>query len=65
MFESRHRQDAGSENRPKQANEKAASRVQERVEAPSPALSGANEALAKTIAERERAEPSYLRKPLR
>ncbi len=58
MFESRHGQDARSGNGPEQANEKAASQGQRWVEDRSPALSGANGALAEEIAGRERAEVS-------
>ncbi len=58
MFESRHGQDARSENGPEHVDEKAASQVQGRVEERSPALSGANRTVAEEIAERERAEVS-------
>ena len=56
MFESSHGRDARSANGPEQANENAASQAQGRVEERSPALSGANGALAEEIAERKRAE---------
>ena len=54
MFDSSHGQNARSGNKPEQANEKAESRG--RFEERSPALSGANGALAEEIAERKRAE---------
>ncbi len=65
VFESSHGQGARSANGPEQANEKAASLVQGRVEERSPALSGANRALAEEITERERSEVSLRKRETR